>query len=403
VRSPLALAVLVLGVGLLSALVNARPPATLADPASPAPQGALAASRLLQAQGVQVHRTVTLTSAGQAPADSTLVVVGTERLTGAQARQLTRTRADIVLLTPPETVLDAVAGPLAIAQTDPPGGVRPPACPWPTAGRAGPAAVTGTSYRLTRPQPGAFVCYGLPARGAPEPAGAGGGAGPLVVLPQTLPDGGHRILTVLGDPTVLTNAALADEGNAALALGLLGRHARLTWLVAPPLPEAAGTGQTPLTALLGDPVRFGLVQLALAVVLLAAWRARQLGPPVLEPLPVVVPAAETTQGRARLYRATRARAQAADALRTATRARLSGKLGLPDTAAWDPSTVAWAAAAATGRDTRELSRLLGGGPDGVASVPADDQALIRLATELDRLEEEVRHGEHTAAALDRRS
>ncbi|PWU54645.1 hypothetical protein DLE60_29525, partial [Micromonospora globispora] len=50
-----------------------------------------------------------------------------------------------------------------------------------------------------------------------------------------------------------------------------------------------------------------LVQLALAGLLVVLWRARRLGPPVPEPLPVTVRSAETVLGRARLYRRAGAR------------------------------------------------------------------------------------------------
>ena len=44
------------------------------------------------------------------------------------------------------------------------------------------------------------------------------------------------------------------------------------------------------------------------------WRGRRLGPLVVEPLPVVVKAVESTQGRGRLYRRVRDRAHAAGIL-----------------------------------------------------------------------------------------
>ena len=69
-------------------------------------------------------------------------------------------------------------------------------------------------------------------------------------------------------------------------------------------------------------------QLCLAVVLLALWKGRRIGPLVAEELPVVVRASETVEGRGRLYRSRRARDRAADALRTATLQRLLPRLGL---------------------------------------------------------------------------
>src|SRR5690606_41722785 len=56
--------------------------------------------------------------------------------------------------------------------------------------------------------------------------------------------------------------------------------------------------------------------LIVVVVLLAWWQGRRLGPLVTEPLPVVVRASETVEGRGRLYRSRRARDRAAEALRT---------------------------------------------------------------------------------------
>lgn len=393
-RTPLLITALVLAVGVGTALLSARPPATLADPGSPSPEGSLALARLLGEQGVHVDRTADLTEAARATAGSTLLVVGTDRLTPQQARRLAGSGADLVLLTPPAAVLDAVEPRLTLLGERPEGEVRDPGCALGVARRAGPAAVSGASYGATGPAPvGVTACYAA--------GDAAHGAG-LVVLTEVA-----RAVTVLGDPTPLTNQHLAEEGNAALTMGLLGQHDRLVWVVPPLLPPTAGRGQASIGDLVGDPVRFGLVQLAVAVVLLAGWRARQLGRPVVEPLPVVVRASETTQGRGRLYRRAGARQAAAQALRTATVHHLAVALGLPLPAAADPGTVAVAAAAVAGRPTAEVATLLGAGQHSLLDhpghpghpiplgEPADDAALIALADALDRLEQEVRHGEHS--------
>jgi hypothetical protein len=122
--------------------------------------------------------------------------------------------------------------------------------------------------------------------------------------------------------------------------------------------------------------------LQLAVVGLAAafWRGRRLGPVVYEPLPVVVPSAETTRGRGRLYRRSRAYGRAAAALRAGTALRLGTRLGLPRSATGPD--LADAVARATGRPVELVSALLYGPP------PTDDQGLVHLAHELDRLESE---------------
>ena len=121
----------------------------------------------------------------------------------------------------------------------------------------------------------------------------------------------------------------------------------------------------------------GALQLALAVLVLALWRARRLGRVVPEPLPVVVRAAEAVEGRGRLYRAAGARDTAAEALRAGARARLAARLGLPRDAGREGLVLALAAR--TGRPPQELDALLYG------PAPHDDAALVRLADALDGL------------------
>ena len=75
-----------------------------------------------------------------------------------------------------------------------------------------------------------------------------------------------------------------------------------------------------------------MLQLFVALVVLALWRARRLGAVVTEPLPVVVRAAEAVEGRSRLYQASRSRGTAGEALRAGARDRLARRLGLgPET------------------------------------------------------------------------
>ena len=123
-------------------------------------------------------------------------------------------------------------------------------------------------------------------------------------------------------------------------------------------------------------------QLLLAGIVLAWARGRRLGPVVTEPLPVVVRAAESTQGRARLYRRGRSRDHAATALRRRSLRRASVVLGLPRGSTVD--VVAPLVAARTGRSGPDVAVLLAGPP------PSDDAALVRLADDLDALDQEVR-------------
>jgi len=180
---------------------------------------------------------------------------------------------------------------------------------------------------------------------------------------------------------VLTNDRLDEQGNASLALGLLGAHNRLVWYLPTPgdLPTSE---QRSFYDLVPDALWWALLQLIVAVLLLALWRARRLGPVVPEPLPVVVRATETVEGRGRLYRRSGARDKAAAALRSASLRKLLPALGLPRGS--NPATVADAVAGRTGRTAVEVSALLYG------AAPTDDSALVRLADRLDDLEREVR-------------
>ncbi len=141
--------------------------------------------------------------------------------------------------------------------------------------------------------------------------------------------------------------------------------------------EVEDGGQTPLSELLPDWVRPGALQLLVAAAVLALWRARRLGRVVPEPLPVVVRSAEAVEGRARLYRASGARDRAAEALRSAARARLVRRLGLPPGV--DRPALVAALVERTGRPAPDVDGLLHGPP------PPDDAALVGLADALDVL------------------
>jgi hypothetical protein len=123
------------------------------------------------------------------------------------------------------------------------------------------------------------------------------------------------------------------------------------------------------------------VLLGLVAVAAAVWRGRRLGPLVVERMPVVVRAAETTEGRARLAARTGDRTHALDTLRIAALRRTARRLGLPRSAHVDE--VVRAAARATGIPDRRVGAVLVGGP------ATDDRALTAGAAALDDLERAV--------------
>jgi hypothetical protein len=324
------------------------------DPGSADPGGSQALARLLEQQGVHVVAARTFEQAEAAlgsSATATLLVTAPDLVDpGALARLRVRA-ADAVLVDAHQSTLDLVVP--GVFETGQAGvQVRSPGCTVAAAVAAGDAVLGGTEYRS----------HGL-ARSCYD--------GSLLQLAGTT--------TLLGDGAPLTNGRLGDEGDAALGMRLLGRTAGLVWYVPSPGDPGAGLAQRSLTDLLPRGWLFGGIQVVVAALLFALWRVRRLGPVVPEPLPVVVRAAETVEGRARLYRRSRSSAHAAAILRQAAIARLTPVLGLGPGA--EPATVAQAIQARCGRDA---------GPLLYGPAPEDDASLSRLADELDRLEREVR-------------
>jgi hypothetical protein len=149
-------------------------------------------------------------------------------------------------------------------------------------------------------------------------------------------------IVYVGATDPFRNSRFSEGGNAALATGLLSGSRQLIWLdmhaseitlgpiKLPPPPSyhrgdqerGGGTGNDTIDAF--PPLLWAtLILLAAGALLVAIARARRLGPPVSEPLPVVVPAAEAVTGRGRLYRRVQARQATLDALRAAAIGRIA--------------------------------------------------------------------------------
>ncbi|MFF3678974.1 DUF4350 domain-containing protein [Streptomyces sp. NPDC002120] len=376
-----ALAVLTTGVIILAALNSGTRHGYL-DPRSADPLGSRAVAELLKARGVTTRVVTTAAEAAEATGPrTTLLVTDPDRL-GSTQRRTIRSAIDLsggrtVLLAPGNHSL-ADLSPGVRAQGDATTDAPAPDCALPAATSAGRAA-TGGGLRYTTTLPGATACY--PSGGHPT----------LLTLPAGT--GGDTVL--LGSETILLNESLAEEGNASLALQLLGSRPDLVWYL-PSLADSdpdAGAGEDKsLFDLVPSGWSWALLQLFLAAVLAALWRARRLGPLVTEKLPVVIRASEATEGRARLYRKAGARDRAATVLRAAARERLAALTGVPPTRAHDPATLAPAVSARLTDDTRDGTR--DGSRDVTALLfgptPSDDAALVALADHLDALEREVR-------------
>ncbi|GAA2084639.1 DUF4350 domain-containing protein [Actinomadura alba] len=339
------------------------------DPESPGQSGTRALAQILGDRGVGVEVTRNASAAVSRMAgntDATLVVVRSERLTEDDLEILSRARGDVLLVEPRQRVLDRLAPGVRLAARIP-GQHAAPGCELTAATMAGEIDFN-LSYTYLAPA-SAVRCY------------------PTEALPRLvrLPVEGHTV-TVLGSGLPLTNEHLAEDGNAALGMNLAGERSSVVWLI-PDLPPAGGDQEKSLGELIPAGVKLAILQLVVALALVALWRSRRLGPVVVEPLPVVVRSAETVEGRARLYRAQHARDRAADALRAGARERLVPLLGLPRSSAQDPAFAQEVVAALAARapwDATAIGLALYG------PAPADDAELVRLTDFLDDLERQVR-------------
>ncbi|QFU93547.1 DUF4350 domain-containing protein [Amycolatopsis sp. YIM 10] len=331
-------------------------------PDSYAPDGGRALAQVLRQQGVRVDQVDTFTEAEAESAEgATLLITKPDLLPPERLLELRDRTERLVLAGAQGPGVGALLPGTEVA------GVsevqdRQPECPLSAAVAAAEATSGGVRYQ---PGDGVLSCY-------PDD-----GAGTLV---QRF-GGPDTTVTLLGTPAPLTNARLDEAGNAALGMRLLGAGDRLVWYVPSATDTALRGDEKSFAELVPDGLKFGLVQLFVAAVVLALWRARRLGRVVHERLPVVVRAAETVEGRARLYRRSGATVHVAGTLRQAARARLAPRLGLAPDA--EPPALISALAARTGRPGAQLHALLYGPP------PDADPALVRLADELDRLEKEV--------------
>jgi hypothetical protein len=360
-RVPVALLLVVFAVAVVTVLSRGDQGHGDLDPGSYDPGGSHAIDAVLTANGVDVQAVHTFDDAALAAPGATLLVVDPDLVPPDHLADLLGKAEDVVLVGPGQQALNAVSPALNVVGESEVS-VRPPDCQVAAAVAAGSVLLGGIGYRTTNPA--AQLCY------------RDGSAATLVDV-----EGPHGHTTVLGGGALLTNARVAENGNAELALRLLGTRSKLIWYVPSTADPALGSPQRSFGELIPRGWVYGAIQVFIAAALFALWRSRRLGPVVVEQLPVVVRAAETTEGRARLYRRSGASEHAAETLREAGRARLRVVLGLPVDAG--PDAVAGTAAARVGRPVADVGGLLYGPPVG------DDAGLVWLADALDELEQQV--------------
>lgn len=341
-------------------LTAPRPGGTM-DPESTSGSGARALVTLLREGGVEVVVANTVADVENAArADTLLLVAQTQYLANnALLNRLSRVPGDLLLVEPTARTRRVLTPKLRVSAAETLA-IRPD-CPLREADRAGTVRFGPSDAYRGKGELAMISCYG----------------GALVRYQDV-----GRTVTVVGSNHFMTNDGLLEQGNAALAMNLAGARPRLIWY-APHLVKGETSSPSSLSDLIPANVSWIVWQLWLAVILVALWKGRRMGPLVAEEMPVVVRASETVEGRGRLYRSRRARDRAADALRTATLQRLLPRLGIGSSA--DPQAVAITVAQRSGADAGYVWYHLFGPP------PADDHDLLQLARALDDIERQVTH------------
>ncbi|WP_223625861.1 DUF4350 domain-containing protein [Microbacterium sp. EST19A] len=353
---------LVLLVAFVALQVSASGPSARGtlDPEGRDDSGALALAEILRDQGVDVSVYRSRAEARAAvDEDTTLVMTNPYTLTDDAVAELLDPADRVVFLSTGTHLLSVLdIGENAPGNSDP----ASADCDVPEFADVG----TIRADRFFSPEDGVEACFG-DADGA-------------AVLVDDSGDGRHT--SIVEATRLFSNAYLAENGNAALALALLGQTERVVWYV-PSFSDTDIEGQSPdtLGSLTPPWVTPAILLLFAAGIAAAVWRGQRFGPLVAETLPVTVRASETMHGRARLTAKAADAPHAGQALRDGAQRRLARRLGLAVHAGADE--VADAASDRLRIPRGTLQALLAG------PLPADDAALVELARRLDELETAV--------------
>ncbi|MHA7262533.1 DUF4350 domain-containing protein [Arthrobacter sp. TMN-37] len=349
----------------LGLLTRADADAMPLSPGNASPTGARALAQVLEDEGVEVvhARTLAEAEAARAGAGETTLFLADPNgwLNEEQLSSLNRSFPSRVLAAPSERQLRVLAPEiLAAGPAEDAGGTVRAGCAREEARTAG--EITGGGQLYMAP----VECFSSPASDGRM------GASYAAV------DG----TVVLGNPGILSNGTIDEAGNASLALSTLGAGESLIWYqpTTADLAGATGPPANPLE-LLPDWVNALMLWLLGCAVLGMFWRGRRMGPLAVEPLPVAVSAAETAEGRARLYQGARSVPHAAENLRAAALSRAAVRLRLPPSG--PRGAVVEAVARKTGRPAGEVRALLDG------PAPSTEKDLARWAHRLLDLEKEI--------------
>jgi hypothetical protein len=199
---------------------------------------------------------------------------------------------------------------------------------------------------------GAVGCYPL-------------GRGHYVVV---IPRGAGQVVA-LGGPFALANSQLGRADNAALVAAVLAPEPGTQVAI---VTGVRGGGRKGLLALIDPRVRSGVVQLLLAFAVVVVWRARRLGQPVAEDVPVQVSGSEMVEAVGRLLQHGRHRRRAAEIMQADLRRLVAERMGTTDVAA------------RTGLDPALVDRAL-------SADPSTDEDLLAVANAVESVRQEVVH------------
>jgi Domain of unknown function (DUF4350) len=193
---------------------------------------------------------------------------------------------------------------------------------------------------------------------------------------------GQGTVVSIATADVFTNDRLDEADNSVLAVRLLLSADNSPVSILDPNPP--GSGSVGLWDLVADSVFQAGLQLGVAFIVYALWRARRVGRPVTEPQPVAIAGSQFVRAVGGLQQRSRATDRAAAMMRIDTRRTVCERLGVPFTV--DAITLADLIAARTGLDRARVEHAVGDTPI------LDEASLVTLGQQLDTIRQEVLDG-----------
>jgi Domain of unknown function (DUF4350) len=192
---------------------------------------------------------------------------------------------------------------------------------------------------------------------------------------------GSGTVVVAGGPGMWINANLGRADNSVLAAALLAPSpgSSVTFIGS----SRIGGGSTGLFGLIAPRLKELFWELVIAFLLIVLWRARRLGRPISEPLPVELPGSELVVAAGSLLHEGGHRARAVELLRRDLRTVISRQLGFER--GINDETLAQLTADRTGISEAFLLDALAG------PLPSSDGDLVRVCQAIETIRREVTH------------